>query len=86
MLARLSAAWFALVMATATALAADPDPENWDAVLAEARGQTVYFHAWGGEPIINDYIAWAGRELEKRHGVRVVQVKVDDTASSSPRC
>ena len=39
-----------------------PDPANWPAVLAEARGQTVYFHAWGGEPRINDYIAWAGAD------------------------
>ncbi len=81
MLGKLSAALIALATAATCALAADPDPENWDAVLAEAKGQTVYFHAWGGEPIINDYIAWAGREIEKRHGVRVVQVKVDDTAS-----
>ena len=81
MLGRISAAFIASVMAAAPASAADPDPRNWDAVLAEARGQTVYFHAWGGEPIINDYIAWAGSEVEKRHGVRVVQVKVDDTAS-----
>ena len=81
MLGRISAAFIAIVMAAAPASADDPDPQNWDAVLAEARGQTVYFHAWGGEPIINDYIAWAGSEVEKRHGVRVVQVKVDDTAS-----
>lgn len=63
------------------AAAADPDPDNWDAVLAEAKGQTVYFHAWGGEPTINDYIAWAGMEVEARFGVKVVHVKVDDTAS-----
>ena len=81
MLGRISAALIAMAMAAAPASAADPDPQNWDAVLAEAQGQTVYFHAWGGEPIINDYIAWAGSEVEKRHGVRVVQVKVDDTAS-----
>ena len=57
-----------------------PDPADWDAVLAEAKGETVYFHAWGGEPRINDYIAWAGREVEERYGVRVVHVKVSDTA------
>ncbi len=57
-----------------------PDPADWDAVLAEAKGETVYFHAWGGEPRINDYIAWAGRMMEERYGVRVVHVKVSDTA------
>ena len=23
---------------------------QWDSVLAEAKGQTVYWHAWGGDP------------------------------------
>ncbi len=67
--------------ALASAAAQTPDPNNWDAVLGEARGQTVYFHAWGGEPRINDYIAWAGRTVKDRYGVRVVHVKVTDTAS-----
>lgn len=58
-----------------------PDPSDWDGVLEAARGQTVYFHAWGGEPRINDFIAWAGEELQRRHGVTVEQVKVDDTAN-----
>jgi putative thiamine transport system substrate-binding protein len=62
------------------ACAAALDPADWPRVLAEARGQTVYFHAWGGEPRINDYIAWAADEVERRFGVRVVHVKVADTA------
>ncbi|HSG94935.1 MAG TPA: ABC transporter substrate-binding protein, partial [Afifellaceae bacterium] len=69
------------VAATAAAGGQTPDPKNWDAVLSEARGQTVYFHAWGGEPRINGYIAWAGRTVKERHGVSVVHVKVTDTAS-----
>jgi putative thiamine transport system substrate-binding protein len=46
------------------ARAADPDPRNWDAVLEEARGQTVYFNAWGGSENINSYIDWAGSTLK----------------------
>lgn len=68
------------VAALSPAAAQTPDPANWDAVLSQARGQTVYFHAWGGEPRINDYIAWAGRTVRERHGVGVVHVKVTDTA------
>jgi putative thiamine transport system substrate-binding protein len=68
------------VAALSPAAAQTPDPANWDAVLGQARGQTVYFHAWGGEPRINDYIAWAGRTVRERHGVGVVHVKVTDTA------
>ncbi|WP_425349662.1 ABC transporter substrate-binding protein [Hoeflea olei] len=62
--------------------AADPDPKNWDAVLDEAKGQTVYFNAWGGSENINSYIDWAGRMLKERFGVEVVHVKLDDTANA----
>ena len=51
-------------------------------MLAAARGQSVYWHAWGGEQSINDYIAWAGAEVEKRFGVEVEHVKLTDTAEA----
>ncbi len=70
---------------TAPALAADPDPKSWDAVTAEAKGQTVYFNAWGGDTQINDYIAWAGAEVQKRFGVKVSHVKLSDTADAVNR-
>jgi ABC-type uncharacterized transport system YnjBCD substrate-binding protein len=40
----------AVSLATASARAQTTDPADWDAVRAEARGQTVYFHAWGARP------------------------------------
>ena len=76
----LLAAVAALGLVISVARAGGPDPADWPAVLAEARGQTVYFHAWGGEPRINDYIAWAADEVAGRYGVRIVHVKVSDTA------
>jgi putative thiamine transport system substrate-binding protein len=69
-----------LSLLVSAACAAALDPADWPRVLAEARGQTVYFHAWGGEPRINDYMAWAADEVERRFGVGVVHVKVADTA------
>ena len=66
------------LLAAFGAYAQDPD---WQSVLDDAKGQTVYFHAWGGEPRINAYIQWAAREVERDHGLRVVHVKVSDTAS-----
>ncbi|SDT88566.1 ABC transporter substrate-binding protein [Stappia sp. ES.058] len=69
------------LVATAPGRAQSPDPANWDAVLEAAHGQTVYFHAWGGEPRINAFIDWAGGVLQDRHGVTVEQVKVSDTAN-----
>ncbi len=58
------------------------DAKNWDQVLAAARGQTVYWHAWGGEQAINDYIAWAGSEVRKRFSVNVEHVKLADTSEA----
>jgi putative thiamine transport system substrate-binding protein len=58
------------------------DAANWDQVLAEARGETVYFNAWGGSANINAYIQWAGDMVKARFGVTVVQVKLDDTAKA----
>ncbi|EHK58841.1 ABC transporter substrate-binding protein [Allomesorhizobium alhagi] len=67
---------------TLQALAGEPDPEKWQEVLADARGETVYFNAWGGAENINAYLEWAGQELEKRYGVKLVHVKLDDTANA----
>jgi len=58
------------------------DPADWPAVESEARGQTVYFHAWGGEPRINAYITWAGKQLSDRHGITLKHVKLSDTAAT----
>ncbi len=66
------------VAAQETAPAGD---SKWQDVLREARGQTVYFHAWGGEPRINAYIGWAAREVVRDFGVRVIHVKVSDAAT-----
>ncbi|MBH0238589.1 ABC transporter substrate-binding protein [Methylobrevis albus] len=57
------------------------DPSDWPGLLAEAKGETVYFHAWGGSEPINDYLAWAAREMAARYGVTVEHVKVGDTAT-----
>jgi putative thiamine transport system substrate-binding protein len=57
------------------------DASDWTSVEAAANGQTVYWHAWGGSERINAYIAWAGEQLEDTYGVKLVHVKVDDTAN-----
>ena len=77
--------WVAALAFAAGGAAADPDPADWDAVLEEARGQTVWWHAWGGSVRINDYIAWSAREVEDRYGVRVEHVKLSDTAEAVSR-
>ena len=80
-LIRATALSLALTLSAGSAIA-DPDPADWDAVLEEAKGQTVYWNAWGGSSQINAYIGWVGEELEERHGVRLVHVKLEDTANA----
>ena len=65
--------------------AAAPEPADWEQVLREARGQTVYFDAWAGDPQINAYIAWAGQQLQSRFGVTLTHVKLSDTAEGVSR-
>lgn len=69
-----------MAVAPRVALAAD-----WQAVLAEAKGQTVYWHAWGGDPKINDFIAFIGAEAQARHGVTLEHVKLASTADAVAR-
>ncbi len=76
-------AW--ILSLAAPALAQEPDPADWPAVLAEAEGQTVYWHAWGGDTRINDFIAWAGDRLSEDHGVTLEHVKLSDTADAVSR-
>ena len=39
------------------------DPSDWDSVLSQASGQTVYWNAWGGSDTYNEYMAWSHRRL-----------------------
>ena len=71
-----------LLASTLHALAGDPDPRKWEEVLNEATGETVYFNAWGGAENINAYLEWVGGELQKRYGIKLVHVKLDDTANA----
>lgn len=83
---RHAAATAAALLLGAPALAQDgPDPADWEAVLEAARGQTVYWHAWGGDPRVNAFIDWAGEAVEERFGVAVEHVKLADTAEAVSR-
>jgi len=77
---QLLAAFPALAGLSQKALAA-----QWDAVLAEAGGQTVYWHAWGGDPKINDFITWVGQKASERYGVTLEHVKLASTADAVAR-
>jgi putative thiamine transport system substrate-binding protein len=55
---------------------------GWEAVLSRARGQTVWWHAWGGDPKINDFIAWLAGLAQDRFGVTLNQVKLAATSDA----
>jgi hypothetical protein len=56
---------------------------DWENIVQKAAGTKVRFNAWGGDQRINDYIAWAGREIKERAGVEVRHVKLADTAEAA---
>ncbi len=58
---------------------------SWDQTLATARGQSVFWNAWGGDERINAYIAWAGRRVAEDYGVTLRHVKLSDTADAVAR-
>ena len=74
--------WVALAAAP---VLAQSDALAWRRIENQARGQTVYFNAWGGAPTINAYIAWAGEQVLQRFGVNLVHVKIGDAADMVKR-
>jgi len=75
---------FALT-AAAVMLAGRARAAPWADVLDQARGQTVYWHAWGGDPRINDFIAFVGGLAQSRAGVTLQHVKLAATSDAVAR-
>lgn len=59
--------------------------DAWQDTIEKAKGQTVYFHAWGGSQEINRYIQWAEKQLESNYNVTLKHVKVTDIAETTTR-
>lgn len=74
-----------LLALAALALAPAPALADWQDTLDAARGQTVYFNAWGGDPRTNDFLAWVSEQTEALYGVTVSHVKLTDTAEAVTR-
>lgn len=75
-----------LLLLTALGLGlATPALADWQQTLDAAKGQTVYWNAWGGDERTNAFIAWVGSETERLYGVKVMQVKLTDTAEAVTR-
>lgn len=74
-----------LTLAMLTTLIAPPAAADWQATLDAARGQTVYWNAWGGDERTNTFIAWVGEQTEARYGVAIEHVRLSDTAEAVTR-
>ena len=64
---------------------AQVNPAAWSAIEARARGQKVFFNAWGGSDRTNAYLQWAAQEALRRFDVSVTHVKLTDTAEAVKR-
>lgn len=74
-----------LSLVFALSLLATPALADWQQTLDAARGQTVYWNAWGGDARTNAFIAWVGEQTKVHYGVSVVQAKLSDTAEAVTR-
>ncbi len=68
--------------ATQSVLAQDNNLSNqdWSQIETKAQGQTVYWNAWGGSELINEYIAWVAKRVSEGNKITLKHVKVTDTA------
>jgi len=58
---------------------------TWPQIEARARGQKVFFNAWGGSERTNAYLQWVATEAADRFGVMLQHVKITDTAEAVKR-
>lgn len=58
---------------------------DWNAILREARGQSVYFNAWAGDEAVNRFIGWTAAEVRRRFGITLTHVRVNDPAEAVTR-
>ena len=58
---------------------------NWRKIEQKAKGQTVFFYAWGGSQDINNYLRWANKRLQAQYGLTLTHVKVSDISEAITR-
>ena len=83
----LAAAAAALAMAVSPVALGQGAPVErpWAEILEAARGQTVYWNAWGGDERNNAFIQWVAEEVSARHGVTIEHVKLSATSEAVSR-
>jgi len=79
---RLLAVFGTLSMLFCSQAAAQQTEPQWQTVLDKARGQEVFWNAWGGGDVYNNYIDWVAGRVAEEYGVTLRHVKLGDTAEA----
>ena len=58
---------------------------NWQQIKNEARGQTVWFNAWGGDNAVNQYLDWGSGEMKTHYSINLKIVRLADAADAVKR-
>lgn len=59
--------------------------ETWQSVQNEAKGQTVWFNAWGGDQAVNRYLDWVSGEVKTHYNITLHIVHLADAADAVKR-
>ncbi|HFZ8995992.1 TPA: ABC transporter substrate-binding protein [Citrobacter freundii] len=59
--------------------------ENWQQIKDQARGQTVWFNAWGGDSAVNHYLDWVSSEMKTHYAINLKIVRLADAADAVKR-
>ena len=57
----------------------------WKNVEMRGTKQNVYFHAWGGDQQINNYIQWVAEQVKEKYQINLHHVKLTDTSEAVSR-
>ena len=58
---------------------------RWQTVQNEAKGQTVWFNAWGGDQAVNRYLDWVSGEMKTHYAITLKIVHLADAADAVKR-
>ncbi len=73
----------AAVAARPTAATGELNLDDWESVVAAARGQTLNWYMWGGSESINRFVDEVyGKPLKERYGIILKRVPVADTVDA----
>ncbi len=73
--------FLSILLCAAPVMAAD----SWHSVQQEAKGQTVWFNAWGGDGAVNRYLDWVSGEMKTHYAINLKIVHLADAADAVKR-